>query len=86
LRTPLLLDTTTTYVTSFSITLGPATSGDTNYNGLAIPPVPIFEGTSTPPLQKVWGNHCGLLGPEILALWGITLLRRRKRTGALSDD
>jgi hypothetical protein len=78
--TPLLIDTSTTYVTNFTITLGLASSGDMNYSGLAIPPVTIVEATSTPPLTKVWGNHCGLLGPEILTLWAVLrVLRRRKR-------
>jgi len=76
--TPLLIDTSTTYVTSFTITLGPAASSDANYSGLAIPPVTIFEDTSLPPLTKVWGKTCGLLGTEILALWGILILRRRR--------
>jgi len=77
--TPLLIDTSTTYVTNFTITLGPASSGDSNYSGLAIPSVTIFEATSTPPLQQVWGNHCGLLGPETLALWVVLKVLRRKR-------
>jgi len=77
--TPLAIDTTTTFVTDFAITLGPASSSDSNYAGLSLPSVPIQEATSTPPLSSVWGGGCGLLGSEVLGLWVVAVLRRRRR-------
>jgi hypothetical protein len=79
--TPLSIDTATTYVTSYEIDLGPVSSTDVNYSGISIPPVPIFEGTSTPPLKAVWGK-CGLLGLELGLPWGIFALWRRKQRRA----
>jgi len=79
--TPLSIDPTTTYVTSYEIDLGPVSSSDVNYNGASIPPIPISEGTTTPPLKAVWGgSKCGLVGIETgLPLGVLVLWRRRPR-------
>ena len=76
--TPLQVDATTTYITSFEIDFGPVASGDPSYSGFPLPPLPVFEPTSTPPLKKVWSN-CGLLGMEGLLPLGWVLFRRRRR-------
>jgi len=76
--TPLAIDPSTTYVTSYAILLGPVSSGDSNYGGLSIPPVPVSEGTSTPPLPKVWSSHCGLLGVDLLILPALLAFWRRR--------
>jgi len=74
--TPLAVDASTTYVTSFFINFAVA-SGDTNYNGLAVPPLFVFEPTTTPPLNPVW--KCGLLGLEsLLPLLAAACWRRRR--------
>jgi len=75
--TPLLVDTTTTYVTSYAIDFTPVSSGDGSYSGYPLPPLPIFEPTSTPPLKKVW--HCGLLGVDGFLPLGLLLAWRRRR-------
>jgi hypothetical protein len=76
--TPLSIDTATTYVTNYQITFGPVSSGDGNYAGIVIPPLPISEATSIPPLGQVWGT-CGLLGVEIWMPLGAVAFWRRKR-------
>jgi hypothetical protein len=79
--TPTSADTTTTYITSYQITFTPVT-GDASYQNFPVPPLPVFEPTSIPPLKKVWGG-CGLLGPEgavplfLAALLGRWTRRRR---------
>jgi hypothetical protein len=75
--TPLSVDTSTTYISSFDVTFTPI-SGDASYQGLAAAPLPVFEPTSIPPLKKVW--KCGLLGLEVAGpLLLLALLRRRRR-------
>lgn len=72
------VDTTTTYVTIYEIGFTPVSSTDPGTAGFPIPPLPVFEATSTPPLKKVW--HSGLVGMETLAPLGVlALLRRRRR-------
>jgi hypothetical protein len=79
--TPQSVDTTTTYVTSYEIDFTPVASADGSYNLYPLPPVPVFQPTSTPPLQKVWGgSNCGLLGAEGLLLFALLRLRRRRRS------
>ncbi|HLY74986.1 MAG TPA: LamG-like jellyroll fold domain-containing protein [Planctomycetota bacterium] len=76
--TPQAVDATTTYITSYEVDFTPVSSGDKNYSGFPLPPVPIFEATSTPPLKKVW--KCGLLGLEGLVplFFGLAWRRRRR--------
>jgi hypothetical protein len=80
--TPNNVDTTLNYLTSFYVNFTPVQSLDVNYSGINPGSAYIFEATSTPPLQSVWGSNsgCGLTGMEsfgILALLG--MLRRRRR-------
>jgi hypothetical protein len=76
--TPQLVDATTTYVTSFYINFA-VSSTDGNYNNLGVPPLFIFEATTTPPLNHVW--KCGLLGMEsLLPLLAAGWWRRRRRS------
>jgi len=73
--TPLSVDANTTYITSFDITFTPV-SGDASYQNIPVTPLPVFEPTSTPPLNKVW--KCGLFGAEVLFPLGLLLAWRRR--------
>jgi len=76
--TPLSVNSTTTYVTSFYINFA-VSSADVNYNNMAVPPLFIFEPTTTPPLNHVW--KCGLLGMEsLLPILAAGWWRRRRRS------
>ena len=75
--TPQAVNTQTTYVTSYEIDFTPVASLDASYAGFPVAPLPVFEATSTPPLNKVW--HCGLLGLDGLLPLGLAVLWRRRR-------
>jgi fibronectin type 3 domain-containing protein len=75
--TPQAVDASTTYITSYEIDFTPVSSADGSYNLYPLPPVPVSEPTSTPPLKKTW--NCGLLGVDgLLPLAGLLAWRRRR--------
>jgi hypothetical protein len=83
--TPLLVDTTTTYTTSYYVDLTPVQSSDPNYGGKNPGRIFIYQATTTPPLKPVWGSGggggggCGLTGLESLLLLGLGAAWRRRR-------
>jgi len=62
--TPLTVNTQTTYIAPYDIIIDSTMSTDPGYAAIGQTLVPISTPVNLPPLTKVWGNHCGLLGLE----------------------
>ena len=74
-------DTALDFTVGYTITTGPLSSSDLNYNGINPPDVSAsnLDDEAIPALPSVWGGGCGLLGLEAALLLGLARLGRRAR-------